>query len=301
MAFRNLIITRKSNLQYKNNCLNLIQDNEELSIPLDDINCILVETRDTMLSSFLLSECSRQNIIVFFCDEKHMPVGVLNSFYGHSRQVKRINEQISQSEPFKKNIWQRIVKSKIYNQSRVLEILGNFDEAKILEKMSSSVKSGDKDNMEATSAARYFKQIFGKDFDRQSIDTRNAVLNYGYAIIRGIVARTLVQYGLIPSYGVFHRNEYNNFNLADDFIEPFRPIVDLSLFQMVKSPIVLDKETKGVLLSLLTVDIKISDKLQTITNAIDIMIQSYISSINEKDVDKLITPELVSLRLHKYG
>lgn len=300
MSYINVLISNTSKLKFKNNNLLIIQD-DEVTIPLDDINIIVIETLDVLISSYLITECSKRDIPILFCDEKHLPVGLLNSFYRHSRQLKRINEQLSQTLPFKKQIWRKILETKILNQAEVLKLKEHKNTAYELIKLINNAKNfKEKLNIEGIVAQKYFRTLFGKDFKREENNFQNAYLNYGYAILRALIARTISYYGLIPALGVYHKNEYNNFNLADDFIEPFRPIVDLSLLNIVKYPVALDKKIKEKLMYIPTYDVLIKDKKLSIKNAIDEVIQSYITAIQNKDSKYLVLPKVIELNIHKY-
>ena len=154
--------------------------------------------------------------------------------------------------------------------------------------------------MEAIAAKGYFSTLYGKGFNRNYDNIYNAALNYGYSIIRGAIARTIVSYGYMPSIGIHHKSELNNYNLADDFIEPFRPIVDLWVKLNINEEIEFDKYVRANLVNLLNVNVRIQGKLQSVNNAINIMIASYTTAINQKDYKKLELPEVLPLEIHCY-
>ncbi|MCS7318181.1 MAG: type II CRISPR-associated endonuclease Cas1 [Candidatus Dojkabacteria bacterium] len=296
-----MFITKPTKLKYKSNCLYLEGiDKDELSIPMEDILSIVVENNESKISSYLLSKCSELNIPIFFCDSKHLPIGVLTSFQTHSRQLKRLKHQLGLSKPFQKRIWQKIIQSKIKNQAKVLELNQHFEESNNIFALASQVKSGDSDNLESSVANKYFKILFGKYFSRYVESEINTILNYGYSILRGLIARTIVAYGLLPSIGIFHKNEYNNFNLADDLIEPFRPIVDLYASNKTKYQVKLNKEIKCELISLLQNNIIIDNKVVSVSYAIDIFVKSFVSTIEKNDLNELLLPEITELSIHKY-
>ena len=169
-----------------------------------------------------------------------------------------------------------------------------------LEKISNKVNSGDTSNREAIAAKGYFSSLFGNTFNRNYENVYNAALNYGYSIIRGAIARTVVSYGYLPSFGIHHKSELNNYNLVDDFIEPFRPIVDLWVRNNINSETIFNKNIRAELLNLLNVDVKIQGKLQSVNNAINVMISSYTTAINQNDYKKLELPELLPIQIHSY-
>ena len=175
-------------------------------------------------------------------------------------------------------------------------IMGDY-----LDALSEKVNSGDTDNKEAIAAKGYFTTLFGKSFSRNDEENiYNITLNYGYAIIRGAISRSIVSYGYMPSIGIHHRSELNNFNLADDFIEPFRPVVDLWVKNNINEETLFEKKIRGELINLLNVDVKIQGKLQSVSNAINIMVGSYTTAINQKNYKKLELPEILPLEIHCY-
>lgn len=194
-------------------------------IHLSEISCIVVESTASYASTYLLAELAKKKIPVVICDEKHNPIGEYMPLYGAHNTSKRIMEQLEWGEPIKKRVWQHIVKDKIYQQARLLEDK-ELPEAKILYGYLGSVRSGDSTNREAHAAKVYFNALFGKCFTRDSVNDINASLDYGYAILLAIINREIVSRGYLTQRGIFHRNEYNQFNLSCDFMEPFRPIVD---------------------------------------------------------------------------
>ena len=198
-----------------------------------------------------------------------MPVGLMLPLCGNTVQSERFQDQISASLPLRKQLWQQTVKAKINNQSRVLTICSQV-ESRCMKKWSDDVKSGDSDNQEARAAAYYWKKIFTnikclEDFtrNRDGIEPNN-LLNYGYAILRAIVARALVSSGMLPTFGIHHHNRYNAYCLADDIMEPYRPYVDELVYKIVEKygadNLQLTKEIKTVLLSIPTIDVVISGK-----------------------------------------
>ena len=199
------------------------------------------------------------------CDSKSMPVGLMLPLYGNTTQNERFRQQLDASVPLKKQLWQQTIKSKIDNQASVLEKC-TAEEVKCMRIWANDVKSGDPDNLEARAAAYYWKGLFAnvKGFtrEREGISPNN-LLNYGYAILRAIVARGLVTSGLLPTLGIHHHNRYNAYCLADDIMEPYRPYVDELVFGLVQlhgSNLELTKEIKACLLTIPTLEVKIGGK-----------------------------------------
>lgn len=204
------------------------------------------------------------NVALITCNASHMPQGLLLNLDGNTLQSERFRHQINATEPLKKRLWQQTVETKIINQAKVLEDRGvSVQNMKL---WANNVKSGDGDNHEARAAAFYWSEIFPSlyDFTRGRYDNPpNNLLNYGYAILRAVVARALVSSGLLPTLGIHHRNKYNAYCLADDIMEPYRPFVDKLVCKIVDNKELygdfeLTKEIKAVLLTIPVLDIKIS-------------------------------------------
>ena len=274
----------------------VLKQDTEYTIPLEDIGVLILESHSIMVSTALLDACTRHKIALFVCDSKHMPSGILLGYQQHSRQLKVIETQLAWAEPFKKRVWQNIIQQKIKNQQMVLEkiIDEKFPE---FEMYARSVNSGDTLNREATAARLYFSKLLPNGSTRNSEDHINSALNYGYAILRGTIARSVVAYGFLASLGVHHASELNSFNLADDLIEPYRPALDL----FVRKEITLDssndselsKEDKGKILSILTLPVSL-DGEQTIIHAMEMTAQSLVTASEQKDAGLIKLPEIIT-------
>lgn len=225
MNWRTVLVTNPAHLSVdRNRMMVALKDSEPVPIPLDDIASLIIENPFITLTSALLSRLIQNGAAIFCCDSSHMPSGVMLPFHQHSRFTETARLQKVWSEPFKKRVWQKLVKAKITNQADVLRQFGK-SEALRLQGMAEHVQSGDGGNLEGAAAMIYFNVLF-EDFTRDSLCVQNSALNYGYAIFRGAVARALVGCGFLPAFGVGHDSGLNAFNLADDLIEPLRPIVD---------------------------------------------------------------------------
>lgn len=225
MEFRNIVIANAAKLSIQNDQLCIAQK-QEVTIPFDDISALMIESRQVLVTSAVMERLASEGITVFFCDEKHLPSAQLLAYHPFRRKKKMLFAQFSLPKPVQKQLWQSIVRQKIKNQSACLRLAG-MEGADELENMAARVHSGDPGNVEAVAAAFYFRKLFGDSFTRDAELLANAALNYGYAIIRGAMARNLVMHGLDPAVGLHHCSELNAFNLADDLMEPFRPVVDL--------------------------------------------------------------------------
>jgi CRISPR-associated protein Cas1 len=251
MITRSLLISSAVKLSVKNQQLivaYLDNSSDDRQVPIEDIGYIILEHQQSIVTMPALNALSDNNVAVVFCDRNHLPASMLLNLDSHSTQSERFRDQIAASLPLKKHIWQQIVTAKIRNQSMILNKLGKNGD--LLRPLYMNVKSGDSDNKEGTAARLYWRELLGKNFvrDKDGADL-NSLLNYGYAILRASVARALMGAGLLPILGVFHRNRYNAFPLADDVMEPFRPFVDEIVFNLAEANLyTLTKETKASLI-----------------------------------------------------
>jgi len=227
-----------------------LETGEEALIPIDDIGVVEIDHYAINISNRLIRELMKANVVIMFNDEQHLPCGIAVPLKGYHAQTKRIIAQAETKLTKKKNLWQQIIKSKISNQATLLQIHGkdNID----LERISLKVKTGDKDNREAVASKIYWKRLFDSEFKRdQDGEYPNNMLNYGYIVLRSMMARAIVSAGLNPSLGIFHRNQYNPFCLADDMLEPFRVYVEkrvVEKYQQFEPTFILDKTHKKFLL-----------------------------------------------------
>ena len=286
MGFRNIKIDSHVKLSIKNQQL-YIEADILRQIPLEDINCIIIENQTVTVSAYLLQKMADMGITVYVCDEKHLPNAVLLPMVRHSRHFKILKYQIEAGKPLQKRLWQQIVVRKIRNQALCLAYL-DLDGSEELMKMCKEVQSGDRTHVEAKAAAFYFKSLYGLGFSRGNDHIINAALNYGYAIVRGLIARSIVCYGLEPSIGVFHHSELNNFNLADDMIEPFRPLVDLYVSQnydVAEIDSDLTPERKRDIFGIINYDMDVKGEKRIISNCIDMLVASYSGALQGKRSD----------------
>lgn len=233
--------------------------------PIEDIGVVVLDHKQITITSGVLEALIENNCAVITCDSKSLPVGLLLPLYGNTTQNERFRHQLDASIPLKKQLWQQTIKCKIDNQATLL-CRYRDDEFKCMNIWATEVRSGDPDNLEARAAAYYWKNLFhqieGFTRDREGIPPNN-LLNYGYSILRGIVARALVISGLLPTLGIHHHNRYNAYCLADDIMEPYRPFVDAHICDIIDSGIhydTLTKEVKYKLLEIPTLDVKIEGK-----------------------------------------
>ena len=225
MEFRSVFIANPAHLSVRKNQL-VIRQAQEVTIPMEDISSLMIESRAVDITAAALQELADNGVTVYVCDSTHMPAALVLPMNRNCRQLSLLKHQIAMTQPVKKRVWQAVVSAKIRNQALCLELLSRPG-AEDLHFLSREVHSGDPDNYEATAASTYFPSLFGKEFTRGEDCLINSCLNYGYAILRGAVARNLVTRGIEPCLGIFHHNALNQFNLADDLMEPYRPLVDL--------------------------------------------------------------------------
>ncbi len=299
MPYRNLMISSNAHLKIKDEQL-LITTDATHSIPIEDINSVLIENRQSTITIATLAKLAQDGVTVYVCDEKHTPCAIMMPFAQNSRQYGMVKLQENMSLPLQKQLWQQIVKCKILNQAICLELNNQIETSKHLRSLAQNVNSGDSKNTEAVAAAAYFKALFGNSFSRNNeSDLRNAALNYGYAIIRGHIARLIASYGFLPMKGIHHKNELNAYNLADDFIEPFRPVVDLFISHEPLNNEFLTPQLKQKLYNLLNMDIKIMQQYHSVAYAAEKMIQSF-TRCCQKTAKEMLLPTLVALRQHTY-
>lgn len=259
-------------------------DFTDTTVSLDDIDIIIVENQQTTITSALLSNLALSNISVVFVDDKHNPSAISIGLYKNSRTTKIQRSQINIRKPRLNRLWQTVIYRKILNQADTLNTVKDDD---YLYSLLKKITSGDKNNIEAVGASYYFKELFGKEFCRKNIDdNRNIALNYGYSIIRSSIARYIISYGLNPSFGIWHSSELNAFNLADDLIEPFRPIVDRYVLNNISKDNPLSSKNRQELVGLLYSKVITNQNQQTLVNeAMKNIVASYQSFCLNKRED----------------
>ena len=234
------------------------------SVPIEDIGLVVLDHLQITITQGLLEKLLENNCAIITCDKSRLPVGLMLPLSGNTLQSERFREQIEASLPLKKQLWQQTISAKIENQATVLKAHRKCETGNMF-KWAEQVRSGDPENLEARAAAYYWANLFPdiQEFarKREGIPPNN-LLNYGYAILRAIVARSLVGSGLLPTLGIHHHNRYNAYCLADDIMEPYRPFVDKLVLQIVDNKIYnideLNKELKGELLQIPVLDVQIN-------------------------------------------
>jgi len=265
MIKRTLFFENPAYLSTKNNQLvvKLVQTNEEKTVPIEDIGMIVLENQQITLTNGLIEKLTYQNAAIVCCNQQHLPLSLMSPLSGHSEFNERLRFQLEASLPLKKFLWQQTIISKITNQANLLGKLNKQNDK--LRKWAREVLSGDSTNKESHSAAFYWEHIFDiPGFYRgQKEMPPNNLLNYGYAILRAVCARSLIGSGMLPALGIHHANKYNAYCLADDIMEPYRPFVDElvhAIVQQTDDIEELNREIKQQLLMIPAIDVKIEGK-----------------------------------------
>jgi CRISPR-associated protein Cas1 len=298
VTWRSVVISRPATLRREHYSLAIEQERTAF-VPFEDIAVIVLNHREITLTHPVLSACGEYGISLFATGETRHPSGVFIPFLPHSRATRWMRLQLDLPRPVAKQAWAAIVRRKIANQSLCLRLAGR-EGSERLDSYARRVRSGDAGNLEGQAAFFYFTQLFGKDFRREQVRFTNAALDYGYAVLRGTIARGLVAHGLLPSLGLFHASEQNAFNLADDVIEPFRPLVDLFVHRMTpNSNEELRPEDKAALVGLLNVDMGMTRGKMSALSAIEQTIESLARVYDGGNETLLELPAVIGLEQHR--
>ena len=258
------------------------RDTEELKIPLADLDCVILSSPAASISSQAISRLAEENIPIVHCGKNAMPVALSLAYADNVYRRGRVMRQIGASLPLKKRLWQQIVQAKILNQGAVLSLTGA--KAGDFPTLAEKTLSGDTGNMEAIAARKYWERLFGKGFKRDpEAPGRNSFLNYGYAILRAAVARSIVGAGLIPDLGLEHCNMMNPYCLADDLMEPYRPLIDICVWSMFLSDgTELSPINKRILITMLEIELVLEGNHASMRNCVDTSVRSYVRSLYNK-------------------
>lgn len=280
MSFRTVVITKQSKISYKNRFLVVKQENDEKYIHLSEIDTIIVDSISVSISAYLLKELADNKINIIFCDEKHNPFGEVVPYYSKHNTSKMIKEQIKWKVSDKDKIWAEIVRNKIMNQALLLKKTKSSKYRLILSYID-EVVDGDKTNREGHAAKVYFNALFGNDFVRNSDDSINAALNYGYAILLSTINKEIINNGYLTQLGIHHKNEFNEFNLTCDLMEPFRIVIDNFVYYNQERK--LDTEYKLDIVNILNVTFKYQGKNYTLKDIIRMFVKNTLESINNSE------------------
>lgn len=297
MGWRIVYIEESDYLSLYLDNIKIKREANDLLIPLSDIHTLIIDNYKSIISVNLLNKCSEYNINFITCNMSHLPQAILSPISGKNQAPLVLKKQLKWSDEKKMIIHQKIVISKIINQAQVLiENKLNQDAISKILKFSNEVQEGDTTNREGLSAKIYFRELFGKDFIRFKDDVINGALNYGYSIMRSQISKVLIAKGLNTSLGIFHRGAENEFNLSDDVIEVFRPIIDNFVYKNMTKKEFLEREDRLNLIKLTTLNFKYRDEKHTFFNVVNLYVTSILDYFDGIDDVEFIAP-----RFKDYG
>ena len=293
--WRTLIVSSGEKLTVNSGWLHVCSPEREVRVPINDLYSVVIDNRRAMLSVAVLTTLAQAGVHILFCDEKHLPAAHLMPLNDHYQPLTVVRKQLELSEELKDLLWQRITQQKILNQAQVLRLTGvGGEKAAHLESLAQQVQPGDSTHKEAQAARFYFRALFGPGFVRGGDDVTNAALNYGYTILRSALCKTLAGYGYNCLLGLHHINRANPFNLADDLMEPFRPLVDLwvddhceDLFEE------LTRSNRNSLIDLVNHTLRFEDKRMRVRYVMDRTVKSLTSAIDGEDAGMLLLPSIL--------
>lgn len=280
MSFRTVVITRQSKISYKNRFMVVKNESEEKLIHLSEIDTIIVDSMNVSISAYLLKELSDNKTNIIFCDDKHNPFGELYYYYSRHNSSKKINKQIAWKQKDKDELWKKIVINKITNQSLLLNKI-HSDNYNLLLSYVDEVKTGDKTNREGHAAKVYFNSLYGMNFTRHDADQINAALNYGYSILLSAMNKEVKINGYLTQLGIHHKNEFNQFNLSCDLMEPFRVIIDNFVYYNKNRKF--DTEYKYDLVNLLNSYFNYCGKKYILKDIIKMFVKNTLESVGKED------------------
>ena len=286
MSFRTVVIKERAKLDLKLNYL-VCRNSEEVKIFIPEISELILESTAISLTSALIIELVKNNVKIVFCDEKHNPESEVLPYYGNYRTSKKLVEQINWTVSAKEKVWSLIIKNKIYQQSKLLFENNFVEESKLLNIYLENVKNNDITNREGHSAKVYFNALFGMEFLRRDESHINSALNYGYSVLLSCFNREIVKCGYLTQLGIWHKNEFNDFNLASDFMEPFRVLIDRIVLNLEK-----DIDFRVQILDIFNKQVLINGKRQFLENAISIYCKSLFDCLNKEGDGEILFYEL---------
>lgn len=286
MGYRQVVIKKSDKIRFGDNQLIIEKEGMDTKIPIEDVNFVLLEDSTTIITARLLAEFGKNSISLIVCDEKYNPTSILYPYNYHFKQLEVFNNQLQLTEKIKAILWQNIVKKKIENSIKVIEMTTKDEDLLLkLNEFLNEVKENDETNREGLTAKMYFRSIFGSNFIRFYDDKINAALNYGYTIIATAIIRNLAVFGLNTYLGIHHNSKINNFNLAYDFLEPYRCLVDKYVYDNAeKLTYPLSFSTRKDLVNLLNKEVIHQNKKFTVEYSIGLIIKSYIKSFSTGEI-----------------
>lgn len=295
MSWRIIYIEKSDYLSTYLDNLKVRKGIDDITIPFNDINSIVIDNQATTITVPLINKCVQYKVNLVICDCYHLPSSIIIPYTNNYQQSLMLNKQIKWQEEAKAYLWKKIIEAKLINQREVLKYLKKEKEAiEILSKYIDEVELLDSTNREGLGAKIYFRALFGSNFIRREESIINTCLNYGYAIFRSQIARSLVAHGLNAHFGIFHKGAENEFNLADDLLEVFRPAVDIWVYKNINDDSLFIKETRLRLVELGTKKINYGNKV-TIINAMNILIEKIIYYFETGDISNLTFPFIIEI------
>lgn len=279
MGWRTVIVNTHSKLSYKNNHLIFKDATRTEMIHLSEVDILLLETTDIVLSTMLIKRLVDENILVIFCDDKRLPTAHLMPYYARHDSSLQLSRQIDWEEAVKAEVWTHIISQKILNQSIYLSECGFIEKSQSVMNLYHSLELFDPSNREGHSARIYFNTLFGKDFNRELDNDINASLDYGYTLLLSMFAREVVLSGCMTQLGLKHANQFNQFNLASDIMEPFRPIIDQIVYENRNHSFV---KIKRELFTIFSDTFQYNNKEMYLTNIVSDYTKKVIKALNNK-------------------
>lgn len=279
MGWRTVIVNTHSKLTYKSNHLIFKDASRTEMIHLSEIDVLLLETTDIVLSTMLIKRLVDENILVIFCDDKRLPTALLTPYYGRHDSSLQLSKQISWDEAIKADVWTTIIAQKIINQSLFLGASGFYEKSQSIMELYHGLENYDPSNREGHAARIYFNTLFGNDFSREQDNNINAGLDYGYTLLLSMFARELVVTGCMTQFGLKHSNQFNQFNFASDIMEPFRPLIDQIVYENRSASFV---QIKRHLFSIFSNTYQYNGKEMYLTNIVSDYTKKVVKSLNNQ-------------------
>ena len=280
MGWRTVVVNTHSKLSYKNNHLIFKDASRTELIHLSEVDILLLETTDIVLSTMLIKRLVDENILVIFCDDKRLPTAYLMPYYGRHDSSLQLSRQITWNEDTKAQVWTSIIAQKILNQAFYLGSCGFLEKSQAVIDLYHGLDLFDPSNREGHAARIYFNTLFGNDFSREQDNDVNAALDYGYTLILSMFAREIVLSGCMTQFGLKHANQFNQFNLASDIMEPFRPIIDRIVYENRSSSFV---KIKRELFTVFSDTFHYNDKDMYLSNIVSDYTKKVIQALNQPE------------------
>ena len=280
MGWRTIVVNTHSKLSYKNNHLIFKDASRTELIHLSEVDILLLETTDIVISTMLIKRLVDENILVIFCDDKRLPTAYLMPYYGRHDSSLQLSRKIAWNEDVKAEIWTTIIAQKILNQAFYLGSCGFLEKSQSVIDLYHGLDLFDPSNREGHAARIYFNTLFGNDFSREQDSDINAALDYGYTLILSMFAREIVLSGCMTQFGLKHANQFNQFNLASDIMEPFRPIIDRIVYENRNSSFV---KIKRELFTIFSDTFHYNDKDMYLSNIISDYTKKVIQALNQPE------------------